>query len=848
MAQVILAQGAVYSSRDAKNAPHRNEPAMLSRSVAILLNRAASRHLLPVTTCFAEVTVLLNTNRPVEVFLISNAICERTMEPTMKRYALLIHMFVVSSTLATFPQFVDAQSQQTPQRLVGSESSFPINTNAAAKVTVQGVPPRRLIPSAQTQQAAITVPCPSAAAKPSSPKLRIAVVQARPKDRPADCEISDYYTILPPVHTVKPRPCNDHDPLESAGQTPAKETDEEESEIFDPSVVMPGVDTTTDHWLKGCINVVESEAPNEDLGPYGPKIDATKEPIVPIIVEPLPLRVTLKAPLAGSCRTSLPLTFSGRSEDWNSVGAWSARCPLDCSLPFCGRDVILVHGYRTGPLADFYSGEPAAQTTWPSNPSEFLAGGYWLEGAKEYWQQYVLKKLAPEYTSKSTTRMPRVLPIAYATTQRLDVAWQAMISQITEAIDNNTNVYTVVGDGSGGLVPIDPLNNTQPNTPFCFTGCVIVSHSTGGPVANVAMAKASADPSLSVIPTSYIRAHVAIEPAFSGSHHATLLIKTSQAAGLGCYAFSSAFEWVSDASLANAVCERIFFETPNTITRDLMPSVMYSYWHGVMQHSPTKTLIVATAHPTSLWGLMWNELLFPGFNDNTVTMDSQLGRPWFYQSPHSNAMQVMHRRFVIDRGNGGRWPFFTSSMKAFGYYLDQMSPLSSSSSSASAAANPYLTPTGMQLPVKQLGNIKLLQSDNLNNTYTFLQASATHFFREQFGINETWLGFQQWEPQDCGQNAGPVSYDYHKTGFGSHQRSVNEESRAVFDSSVYNLGIDGVPLVSTTMQNAVEGTTVTRYFGKKKWKKIKWQRSYYRLKGWQCLDYLDYIHMYAVRQ
>lgn len=244
---------------------------------------------------------------------------------------------------------------------------------------------------------------------------------------------------------------------------------------------------------------------------------------------------------------------------------------------------------------------------------------------------------------------------------------------------------------------------------------------------------------------------------------------------------------------------------------------------------------------------MWAEGLFPGFNDNTLTMDSQLGRPWILGQPHSNYIRVDQRRYVLDRPNGGRWPFYLSSAKAMGYYIDQIHPpsLLPFMTPASASANPYLTPTGMHLDLFNTGNIPAM-SVGLPNTYTFLQASASHFFREEFGQKPA--KSRQWAfLTGCASgDPGPVSYDYHKAGW-IRSRAANEESRAVFDPQVYVKEADGIPLVSASMQHAVEGTTVTMYVGKVKHGVIRWQRTYYRLKDWQCIDYIDYMHKFAVR-
>ena len=203
---------------------------------------------------------------------------------------------------------------------------------------------------------------------------------------------------------------------------------------------------------------------------------------------------------------------------------------------------------------------------------------------------------------------------------------------------------------------------------------------------------------------------------------------------------------------------------------------------------------------------------------------------------------MTERRLLLDRANGGRWPLFLSSAKAYGYYIDQANPPSASKSNIAAAANPYLTPAGMHVPVSSLDVIppKSVGAALGPATYSFLQAAAPHFFREELGDPPP----KQWRPlSDCSNDAPPTSYDYMEAG----SRAVNEESRAIFDPAVYTPDPDGIPLVSAAMRDSVEAETVTRYRGKKKHKRFRWRRTYYRLKDWQCMDYVDYIHKFALR-
>lgn len=705
--------------------------------------------------------------------------------------------------------------------------------------------------------------------------------------------------------------------------------------IFDPSVSEPSIDTTTDSWLANCGDSVENEEADETVpAGFASQVDQSPEPAIdPLKIPPPPAPAFCGGNSTSGKETSGkdsigrlargPVTCLGGPPApktcANANDGGVAPCALDCNLPFCGRDVILVHGYRLGPLGDWYTNDSnGALTIWPDNAAAFKPGGYWFEGAMDYWEDYIVNKLAAGYTKNSPSRrMPRVLTIAYPVSQRIPIAASAMLSQISDAINctacPNTNVYTVLRGGSTP-VELNSTNDTRHGAPFCMLGCVIVSHSTGGPVTNLAMYYAHTsggtgspqpcNPGVAAtsqwvrISDCYVKAHVAIEPAFSGSNHATELFAASLAVlsspVVACPAFLVALDRFTHTGGITftggpTACLKAAL-TGATNTTDLLPVVMVRTWQPLMKQSPVPTLIVATSHPVSYWPLMWGTL-FPGFPDNTLTMDSQLGRPPIELTPPYLArpyVWVQSRRFLLDRANNGRWPVFFSSRKAFGYYVEQTNLFKTAlrpllPPQVSAAANQYLTPTGMHIPLTGGGNIPAnsVGAGMGPTTYTFLQASASHFWRWRFGDpafnlaqdkpQSTW---DNTDPRRCVYNGGPPverGYNYEPIGGKNTDfaRSLDEESRAVFDKSLYShtnqtpsswdgtggLGADGIPLVSERMQNAVEGETVISNWPE--WKLpfgitvgggIHWQRTYYRLKNWECEDFLDYINDFAVRR
>jgi hypothetical protein len=197
--------------------------------------------------------------------------------------------------------------------------------------------------------------------------------------------------------------------------------------------------------------------------------------------------------------------------------------------PFEGRDIIYVHGLSTDHLSDWLHNNVSAHKLWPQDASEFLnSTGYFRVYAQHYWNDHIHENLfdpavptniAAGYQWTSVDpgalykpKANRYLLISWSSNQTIEYAQHAMLSQIRFAMMSGTNVVT------------PPTYDKNYVRPFCSTGCIIISHSTGGLIVSSAMTLALQGrfgPGAVTIP-SYMRAHVAFNGAISGSRLATV--------------------------------------------------------------------------------------------------------------------------------------------------------------------------------------------------------------------------------------------------------------------------------------------------------------------------------------
>jgi Immunoglobulin domain/Galactose oxidase, central domain len=496
-----------------------------------------------------------------------------------------------------------------------------------------------------------------------------------------------------------------------------------------------------------------------------------------------------------------------------------------CSYVFGGRDIIFVHGLRMDPLFDkMFSTNPGAFTQWPNDKAAFYGSGYWKQGAERYWADHIKKFL----TDKGFKN--RYLIVAYPSTQRLEVGAQAILTQIADAM--------MTGEG------VVDLSGRNDRSGFGTPSYVVISHSTGGLITDIAMTAATQHLNLGVdfIPR-YAKGHIALDAAFNGSRLATAAIALAgyatfvnpppawlcPVANLGVLALNA-----SGSNNPQLGCPPNFLVLADSILVDLVPAVAQLKWGSSVRSSPLRTLTVAGAHPTYI--APFKHILHLGYDDGVTNVESQIANPnttFFWPSGFTPTSPFGLVR-VFDMG-----VFRTYPLRAIGYYIDQvgdrlLNPLSVLPHPALVAAGPtpYVSPTGMVQPVQSqyglTGGYNPLRRSP--NHFSFLFSAADHF----------------------GGSTGPFNDQSYRDSFGERNW---EETRVITDPAVFQpypmvYPGDDAPLIAQgqvpPVEETVKGRKVTfriRIFGRKFEKTWWiWKRRYHLLSDWQNKVQMDYVY------
>jgi hypothetical protein len=490
-------------------------------------------------------------------------------------------------------------------------------------------------------------------------------------------------------------------------------------------------------------------------------------------------------------------------------GCDDQRNPQD---PFAGRDIIFVHGYDPDPLFAkqlFGAKFTEASREWPKDKEDFYSG-YYKDNANKYWHDHIDRYLAGKKN--------RYMTVAWSTNQRLDVAVDAMLTQVNDAMRNGRGVVATPGDLRG-------------SNAFCVPNCIVVSHSTGGPLTDVSMAVAKANPSLSFIP-AHVKTHVAFEGAFGGSPFAEIAVSLSSSLRAVTPTLSQSEDLcaLTLRLLGTSGRCQILPDFAKTVTLDLVPAVAQVVWGPLVAQTPVPTLTVTGGHPTSLFPIV--KQLFPGFDDDTLTSNSTCANP----NPAAlgpSGFVALNPFSLFDMGIPLRRSVF--------YYLDQkVDPWLWSTRSipgyASGTCTPYLSPSGMMQPVDIPLGGPYDPRNRIPNHFSFLQSSSAHSIASLSTFD--------------GRN--------YKESFGV---SNFEESRVITDDSVYTqrgndalsrAGTDPGVLISSAMKTMqterVKGWSFTVSFRipftSKRIKKTfwLWKRRYQNLAGLHEKDQGDYVY------
>lgn len=496
--------------------------------------------------------------------------------------------------------------------------------------------------------------------------------------------------------------------------------------------------------------------------------------------------------------------------------------PLNTSQPYSGRDIIYVHGMMRETILDKVMGtNPQAHTRWPQNQGAFEGNGYWKQAAKAYWYDHIGRLYAAGGKN-------RFLIVAWPSTQRLDVAVHAVLTQIARAMTAGKEVVN----------PFPPGNRDG----FCQANCVIVSHSAGALVADVAMAVAQRTKTVPAVTAQlgqlgfipdHMKVHVAFQGAFSGSHYVTAAAAVALGLSPGlCPVVKAFFQGNQNASspVPPSLCTQLP-TLPNSALADMVPEVAQGVWGPLVQLTPVPVLTVAGGHPS--YQQPWKNVFLRGFDDGIVSMNSQCANPlppvvWppgYFPVPSPLNIKV------FDRG--------ISQVRATRYFFDQMwdkhfGAVVPPPNLAAATCTPFISPTGMLQPFAAGPPDPLAR---YNKHYSFIQSASDHM-----------IG-----PIGIYAEGGCKNRDYLITA-GSFQN--NEEVRVITNPAVYQTDArfagDPQPLVNGSMKTAVtehmryKRKRLFTFKGKTKYLYI-WRRFYHLLDGYECMDELDYVHQYVVR-
>lgn len=536
------------------------------------------------------------------------------------------------------------------------------------------------------------------------------------------------------------------------------------------------------------------------------------------------------------------------SADYTPPAEPHGTVPGECYV-LGGRDLVFVHGLQLKHVFDKILLDEGANTPW-KQPTSFPGSaenfhfydkdGYYKKIAVEIWEDHIQRFLRQKGIKN------RYLIVPYSCAERLEVAAQSVLTQIGDAMNGKVGVV----DPMHPLYPTEPLD--PPVGPFDFgtPSFVILSHSTGGPVVDVALSVAASNPSLhaSFIP-QYCKAHIALHGALNGSRLATAGIALTGVIG-GVTQVS--VPWLCPLVSATITlmtgqvhpCPMAFSAAAQSILVDLVPSVMQLKWADEIDSTPVRTVTVIGGHPSFLYPL--KTILLPGFDDGVANINSQSGNP--------AGNPFWPNGFLPEGFTPYSWPGLydrgvaqTAPNRAQDEFIEQVvdpklqpATIFTLGQLVAGGATPWVTPTGMLQPVRNdLSNFMGGVFSTLRryeNHFSFLQSASDHF-----GPNGSFGGFN--------------GVYYKDTLPFTAQEKNWEETRVLTDERIYDeyrmvYPLDNEPLLTEGLEpklhEVVRGRVIQfKLFGKKyKW--WIWKRRYHLLAGSQTLQEMDYVYRYLL--
>lgn len=653
-----------------------------------------------------------------------------------------------------------------------------------------------------------------------------------------------------------------------------------DQEVGNVSDLYPGADTTVDTWAEKypCKPAIGGTVPTEA---DSPDIDVQlQEHNVNAKYDEINANITDWEKSIANKERQAPFKWTGPAAAHYVPPPEPYHPPQKPGIKYAfgGRDIVFVHGLKLEHIMDRIQGKAAAQVDWKqptsfpaitSNP-EFYTG-YYKKAAEATWSgaSHITSDGHIEEFLRSKGYYNRYLIVSYNCSERLDVAVKSILAQIGDAMVQ-------------GIGVVDPANLTgPPPRNFGTPSFVIVSHSTGGLVTDVALTAAAQNPSLQAayIP-KYCKAHIAAQGAHRGSKLATAAI------ALSGYSVMNPPPWLWQ--LVREVFIQInppasnipptptgFQILANSVLLDLVPAVAQTRWGSHIRDVPVRTLTVVGAQPTFLQPFKF--ALLPGFDDGVVNIDSQIANPnnvavWpagFRTNPAGLVQNFdmgvfgIGPNFNVNVNIGGNLVSFSvnitntslnSPSRAINYYVNQKIDRISSPHNVTSfpqpfffasGATPYISPTGMlQTIAAEYGGgpgVYPLSANPLNrnpNIFSYLQSASDHFK----GTHDQVLGYNG------------VLYGNSPLYDSANGERNFEETRVITDAAVYASYTmpygDNQPLLQPqnvpAVKERIRGLRVTFTFKvfKKKWTKQLWvwKRRYHLLDGWENKRQFDYVY------
>lgn len=555
----------------------------------------------------------------------------------------------------------------------------------------------------------------------------------------------------------------------------------------------------------------------------------------------------------------------------NPRGLTPVKCDdpafLDSTMPFEGRDIIYVHGLDIHPIkALTIASTSLASKKWPTDSGEFLnAGGYFRTNAEKYWGPHITEHLSSTNPLTAATsgwqwassdfggpiyipKPNRYLIVAWSSTQTIEYAQHALLTQIQLAMTTNLNVVT------------PPTYPAQYVKPFCANGCIIVGHSTGPLITSSAMGLASAGlygPGGEEIPR-HIVAHVSFDGAISGSRISSLFFAAASA--LSPSTVPSMLCSIIASMTGGSSCFLDLSVVQNSILRDLIPAVSQGVWGHAVDSSPVPTVTFAGGHPIGNQGLF--RLFLPGVDDGVVTMNSACGNP-----------NPVYPLVTAPSGMN-----VTSLLKAFDYSEDtirfergagiliaqkNLKAIPPGFFYLAGACTPYLSAAGMVMPVLNPRDGGVYDARNrYRNHYSFMQSVAEHSYDGGNSTPNEWpsqFGF----PATNSREYSPFLSQIFSAS--AQYPGLNlEESRAVTNPSIYTrlLDANGTRLVKPLDMHEIQrGRKIrfklpwniggcTKASGQTLWRCQKWiwKRTYHLASKWEKKQSSHYAYEYVGRR